>query len=672
MSTSWREAILDEFVPQLARLTLVADPDGLLAEEGMQASLQEQGFEVVEFQDPIAFRYLYETTYRPRWNAGEQVELAVVLRSDRSGLHRLPFDILSAGRQLFFGLSDLFPKLTYNEVAALDHEDLDPLYRAYPRLGPGNLGENATRDFILRHVFDISADLIKGEAGLLSLLLRLHSSGRQLPSPFVDRLVQQLSGTNGFASWPLHELLSDPAALLEFLQERWPYYLDKEAVQKGKPVYEAAAESAYTLKWPGPQLLPFGRSDIRAFVDTLFLEGKLRPVAHASSHRFKDLWVAVGLRQDSAADSQQRLARLLGQLKDRVPPMTAHHHDWLSFAPAWAEAIVRQHALSTELDPEVQSQFAALQATVDAAFQEWLGHRYRYLPTLPPHPPVMVHHIARSLARQVNPHSNTKVALVVVDGLALDQWLIMRDGLKEQLPGIRFRESAAFAWIPTVTSVSRQAIFSAKMPLYFPTSITTTAKEPNLWSVFWEDQGLSPTSIGYERKLRSAADLDRVDQLLTRPNMRVVGLVVDQIDHMMHGITLGLRGLHQQLRLWLSNRFLARLIERLWQDGYLVHLTSDHGNTVGQGMGWPREGSLADVKGQRVRIFPNETLRKSIQESFPDAIPWPTEALPPDFYPLLAPDRRAFVAEGEETVSHGGSLLEEVVVPYVIIERRNV
>lgn len=670
MSNSWRDLILDEFVPQLARLTLAADPNSLLAEEGMQHALKERGFEVVEFQDPITFRYLYETNYRRRWGAGEPVELVVVLRSDQSGLEKLPYDLLQAGRQLSFGLSELFPKLTYNEVAALEHSDLDALFRAQRKLGTGNLGENATRDFILRHVFGISIELIKSEADLLTVLLRLHLSGRQLPSPFVEHLVQQLRQRNGFAEWPLQELLSDLTVLFEFLQERWPIYLDKEAIQRDKPFYDAGSEPNYALKWQGPQLLPFGQPEIRALVDTLFLEGKLRPVTHRLSERLKHLWVAVGLRQDSAADRQQRLARLLDRLEDRVTHSIAHHQDWQVFAGAWAEAIVLRHTIAAKLDKGTQGRIGSLQEAADSAFQEWLTRRYRFLPTYPPHPPVMVHHIPRSLARQVNGPPQEKVALIVVDGLAFDQWHIVREVLTEQLPGIRFRESAVFAWIPTVTSVSRQAIFSGSMPLYFPGSISTTAKESNLWSVFWENEGLLPSSIGYEKALRTDADLDRVDELLTRPNMRVIGLVVDQIDHMMHGITLGMPGLHQQLRLWLDDRFLAQLLERLWQNGYQIYLTSDHGNIAARGIGRPSEGSLANVKGERVRIYPNQTLRETVQQKFPDALSWSVEGLPADFFPLLAPDRQAFVPEGEVTVSHGGSLLEEVVVPYVRVEWR--
>jgi hypothetical protein len=32
--SSWRDHVLKEFTPKVARLTLVADPDGLLLEEG--------------------------------------------------------------------------------------------------------------------------------------------------------------------------------------------------------------------------------------------------------------------------------------------------------------------------------------------------------------------------------------------------------------------------------------------------------------------------------------------------------------------------------------------------------------------------------------------------------------------------------------------------------------
>jgi hypothetical protein len=77
----------------------------------------------------------------------------------------------------------------------------------------------------------------------------------------------------------------------------------------------------------------------------------------------------------------------------------------------------------------------------------------------------------------------TKVASLLVDGLALDQWIALREVLGELDSKLRFREDLVFAWIPTITSVSRQAAFAGKPPIYFPASIHTTDKEAGLWTL---------------------------------------------------------------------------------------------------------------------------------------------------------------------------------------------
>ena len=66
MPNSWRDHIFHAFAPQVARLTLVADPDSLLIEEGILQELQAQGYELLTWNDPVAFRFTYETKYRTR------------------------------------------------------------------------------------------------------------------------------------------------------------------------------------------------------------------------------------------------------------------------------------------------------------------------------------------------------------------------------------------------------------------------------------------------------------------------------------------------------------------------------------------------------------------------------------------------------------------------------
>src|ERR1700733_6425780 len=137
--SSWRDQVLKEFIPNVAQLTIVADPDGLLLEEGILEGVRKRGFEMIPFEDHIAFRYAYESKFRSRWDRGEKTDLVVLLRSQINDLIGLPHDLLLAGRRLSFNLADIFPNLSYSVVAALDRGDLDTLYEAHNGHVPGQL-----------------------------------------------------------------------------------------------------------------------------------------------------------------------------------------------------------------------------------------------------------------------------------------------------------------------------------------------------------------------------------------------------------------------------------------------------------------------------------------------------------------------------------------------------
>ena len=137
----------------------------------------------------------------------------------------------------------------------------------------------------------------------------------------------------------------------------------------------------------------------------------------------------------------------------------------------------------------------------------------------------------------------------------------------------------------------------------------------------------------------------------------------------MHGMELGTAGMHNQVRQWANQQFMAGLLDVLFDHDFDVLLTSDHGNIEAEGCGRPSEGAIADLRGERARVYPDQVLRSRVKEQFPDAIEWPTLGLPEDYLALLAPGRSAFVREGERIVGHGGISLEEIVVPMVQIER---
>ena len=746
----WRDRILKALTPGVARLTVAADPDGLLLEATLLEAIRERGFEIVTFEDPVAFRFDYESRFRSRWDRGEGAGLEVVVRTEGHDPAALPYDLRQAGRQLSFGLDDLFPALAYPVVASLDRSDLDALHRAQERHRPSQLGDDATRDFVLRHVFDFAPELVRRPSDLLRLLLRRHYRGQRLPRLLDERLANLLRQGGAFASWPLATILPDRDAFFAFLQERWPRFLDRLADGIGggnrqdgecrRPARTSHAtsrnagnagggdlkdtEGTSSFEIGGPADLPFDHADVRVYIDNLFVEGMLHPVSHRSGRALRGEWASVGVRIDPEADRLRRLRRLSEAVRATIPESDAHHREWLSFAYRWAElgvllsetaAVARAdsnspttgpraaqsdsdspttgtRAARADSDPpiagppaapadsgspiadlhaaqsDLNAPIADLRTDVDRAFLAWIERRYAGLHNQPPAPPVMVHHLPRFLTRRLADDPWGKVALVVVDGLALDQWIVLRDALAIQRPALRFREGAAFAWAPTITSVSRQAIFAGTPPLHFPASILTTDREASRWTRFWADQGLAVRETGYAKGLGDGLP-EGVRELVSRPAMRALGLVVDKVDKIMHGMALGAAGMHNQVRQWAGEGFMAGLLDALLDGGFAVFLTSDHGNVEAEGRGRPAEGAIAEVRGERARIYPDPVLRSRVKERFPDAIEWPSVGLSEDCLALLAPGRTAFVREGERIVGHGGVSLEEVVVPMVEIER---
>lgn len=657
---SWRDAILCNFVPNVSKLTLVSDPDSLLTEEKMALELHQRGFDLIEFSDPVAFRYAYESRYRAIWDRGEHTDLVVILRLQDAGLDSLPYDLLHAGKKLAFDLGSLFPNFSYPIIEKLNRSLLDSLFTAQGKAPPDRMGDNATKDFILRYVFGIAAELIVNEVELLRTLLRLHYGKIQLPQVLAERFVQVLKEYNGFHGWPLDKIVPDDEAFFAFLQERWPVFLNKLGMA------EQVRESA-PLRYSGAYNLPFDHQDIRIYIDHLFVEGKLTPVQAPELFANAESWFRSGIIEASVANDEVRISRLFALIENDLPTTEYRHSDWLTFALKWAElsALVHCGCMDTK-----RTQLTTLGDSVNAIFTAWLGEHYASLINLPPTSPAMLHHVPRRLARNMEVSENSRVALIVVDGLALDQWVTVRQLLQQQDSNIVMRESAVFAWIPTLTSVSRQSIFSGKPPLYFPASINSTHSEGKLWKQFWESNGISSHDISYQRSLGDGDAASVIDAMIHPGKTKVVGLVVDKIDKIMHGMQLGSAGMHNQIKQWCQGGYLSDLIRYLLNHHYEVWLTSDHGNIECEGKGRPSEGVIAETRGERVRVYPTPELRSQVSSTFAFAHEWQPIGLPANYFPLVAGGRDAFVNPGDSIVGHGGVAIEEVIVPLVKFENR--
>lgn len=666
MPDSWRTHILNEFLPKLYPITLVDDPDNLITEENTQQAIEQRGFKVLVYGDPIEFRYAFETQYRESWERDELYDLVIVSHESATGQDTFPYDLVAIARRLSVSLSDLFPYFNYSLIESLTPQAWDLLWQAQQQERLDSpLGETNTADFVLHHVFGIAPETIKETHHLLNMLLKRHYGEMRLPPAVERHLLQKLLHRPQFSGWPLEALLSSRAAFYTFLQERWIPYLDNLSQQLG-----LSTVTEDTVALAEPVLLPFDHEDVRVYMDNLFAERTLLPVDHSNANELAKQaeWIALGLKIDPVADLHRRVASLIAKLAGMIPLPDSHHSQWLEFAHRWA-ALNADINSSTHLPEKEKKSFLELQAQVDERFHEWIVSKYGSLHNYPPSPPVMVHHIPRFLAHQLNRLDQQKIALIVVDGLALSQWHAIRQAWQAEDPDLLFEDASLFAWIPTLTSVSRQAIFSGKLPLFFETSIATTSSEGKHWNQFWTDERFAAREVAYANTVNHD-NLEPVANILSNEHVRIVGLVIDTVDKMIHGEQLGASGLQNHVLQWLQQGFLPDLVKQLIGRGFHVWITSDHGNVEATGMGRPsNEGVLADQKGQRVRVYGDEQLRLRFAQEFADSFEWSGVGLPPTFYCLLALSRTAFVGSQKKTTTHGGATIDEVIVPFISVRQ---
>ena len=435
------------------------------------------------------------------------------------------------------------------------------------------------------------------------------------------------------ALWPLiRPLFSSPLAValtqdspaVTTLQAAWNNWLSEGGKSEFDEVFRAT----------GIQLAP------------LFYSGLMK-TAEAQA---LDLpyWVGFGVREQAAVD----IADSLIQRKPSPwPPATPG--EWRVAAEWWGElrSVIGEGA--PETDALVQDSWS-IWSDLDQHFRPWLKGHYGELTTSSGESPSTVDKIVPFLARRLRRGSASRVLLIVVDGMSHCQWSTLRRHTDIEVVSA----SASFAMIPTLTSISRQAILAGSRPFEFSESIRTTSKEGHRWTEAWIREGVPRNQVHYEKTSGS-----------TRRNTpslgghRVVAVVVTAVDEILHGSkVIGDAQVSQAVISWGRHGFLEELVGNGVSDGFEVWLTSDHGNVESLPLGRISEGLLVESAGVRVRWYSNEVLRDSAK---PEGDAWNPPGLPTSgIFPLFATGRGGFFS-GERRVTHGGLSLDEVLVPLV-------
>lgn len=655
--SGWQQTILNKLSFDEPICYLINDPDALCTEPVILETLQNSLATLHAYEEPLALRLAYE-----QWceQAADKQSGAFIITLGQSYDEHLPWDIEHNSRALDFHISTIIPEVEAEVLRQLPSALYDTIRAAIDIYRPGKMNGNNSLGFVLRHVFKIAPEIIQSDVDLVRLLIRKHYLNMEMADTVEHYLITTLRHNKAFGSWPLEQLITDKSSFFGFLQQQWQFFLKAEVA--------SSKERGHASEL----VVPFNDQDVRVFINDLFAEGYLKlvtfdqlPAAH---------WAQIGVLSEDGDERYQQFQSLLDRLTARLNEISRQTKPCSSDWGTIGHDLGRLKALSYDLtlNPEEQTALSTLANGLEQIFHSWMLTSYGTLlnePTIKS--PVMVHRVAPWLhQRFVN--EKRRVCLLVMDGMGFQQWSVIRQYLQEST-SLTIDDRHCFAWVPSITSISRQALFAGKAPFYFARDLLTTGNEGNHWHSFWKEAGLTGREVNYQKKLETLADHE-FSTLVKNRRIQVMGLVVNFIDEQLHGMQAGMAGLNAVLKVWLQQWTFAKKLQTLVNEGFDIVITADHGSQECVGMGRLADGVSAETKGERVRIYQHKSLRaKAATSATEPVIEWPPSrsALPPNVFPLISDFNSAFVSKGKTLIGHGGISLHEIVVPLAVISKKN-
>lgn len=251
-------------------------------------------------------------------------------------------------------------------------------------------------------------------------------------------------------------------------------------------------------------------------------------------------------------------------------------------------------------------------------------------------------------------HSHSdRFVIIVMDGMSEFDWTILAQSLRN----IHYEQSAAFAMIPTITSLSRQSLVSGKYPLQL-LNPWSTSKEGKEFIDCAMNFGLRKEQVEYHRGYD--ADFGTM--------IRCGCVIINDIDDMVHGQQQGRSGMYRDVEYLTSTGKLTTLVRNLLSKGFDVYISADHGNTpcIGQGK-LMKLGVETETKSHRMLVLEKFADKGKLKEQY-DMIEYPKYFLDKNYDYLICNIGKSFDAKGDRVMTHGGITVDEVIVPFIKIK----
>ncbi len=356
----------------------------------------------------------------------------------------------------------------------------------------------------------------------------------------------------------------------------------------------------------------------------------------------------------------------ISDIENLLSQVPKESDEWINLAQELGKLLYKFH--KSDKAQEYGRLLIRLLDKSNAAFSRWCNSHYSLILNASYITPKTLNNILPHIAYKRRKKDMDKVALLVFDGMSFDQWEMIKREISHINTAL-IEEKGIFAMIPTLTSVSRQAIFSGKMPKDYSPSINTTQKEKDFWEKFWAEE--KPQSIKF---IKPQEDFqEQVEELKTsieNDRIKIIGTTFSIVDELMHKMSQGYSQMYSSIVLWLKQGYFKDTIKDLMENDFDIYITADHGNIEALPGQKLNEGILVETKGQRVRVYDRESAREKAMSNYEELMKIESEkyALPSNYY-AVAQTKSEYFGKAGPVITHGGLSVQEVVVPFIHIKK---
>lgn len=338
----------------------------------------------------------------------------------------------------------------------------------------------------------------------------------------------------------------------------------------------------------------------------------------------------------------KQLSILSDQIKE-ILKQEANTNNVLELAKLWAELIYQSFKTN---NTEYQSLIPQIDAFSDAYFNSKGMEQAFYASTN--RKPKTVDKILANIKAD----KQEKTALVCFDCMGYAEWFLLKEFLKGQ--NWEFEDTAVFTLLPSLTSISRSAIFQGNADVYslkYPSRKT----EAKAFANYFRNK---------ETKYFTEDDEITLDKLL---GYDYISLLYNFFDELSHSAQFPPNNESKELYFksllaYLEKSTVIQDFKTLIENDFQIYICSDHGSIVAKGNGKRIEKYLSDDFAKR-GVVVNKGNEELINERMIN-IPFVEDKI------LVLPEGRTmFANKSQIEVNHGGTTVEEMVVPYIKLKK---